>query len=91
MNKNQQMLLGVGVLAVAGYMLWKQSQKKSFANATARVKPIFAGNCGKGTGQCCHAKTCTEGKCQCCRGFEEKGTVDMVDRKSTRLNSSHRT
>lgn len=35
MTKNQKMLLGVGVLAVAGYLIWKQSQKKSFANLVA--------------------------------------------------------
>ena len=79
MTQNQKMLLGVGVLAVAGYLLWQQSQKKSFANATARVKPVFGGggDCGKRTGKCCHAKTCEGGKCQCCRGFEEAGTNDM--------------
>jgi len=35
MTKKTQMILGVGVLAVAGYLLWKQSSKKSFANLTA--------------------------------------------------------
>jgi len=37
MNKNQKLLLGVGVLAVAGYLLWQQSQKPkpSFANLVA--------------------------------------------------------
>jgi hypothetical protein len=79
MTQNQKMLLGVGVLAVAGYLLWQQSQKpKSFANAAARMSPVFGGgDCGKGTGKCCKAKTCNDGKCQCCRGFEEKGTNAM--------------
>ena len=35
MTKQTKMILGVGVLAVAGYLLWKQSSKKSFANLTA--------------------------------------------------------
>jgi hypothetical protein len=36
MDKKTKMLLGVGVLAVAGYLLWKQSQKpKAFANLAA--------------------------------------------------------
>ena len=37
MNKNPKMIIGVGVVAVAGYLLWKQSQKKSFANLTSRT------------------------------------------------------
>ena len=38
MNKNTKMIIGVGVVAVAGYLLWKQSQKKtSFANLTAKT------------------------------------------------------
>lgn len=83
MTQNQKMLLGVGVLAVAGYLLWQQSQKpKSFANAAARMSPVFGGGgCGKGTGKCCHAKSCAEDgngkKCQCCRGFQESDTVDF--------------
>jgi len=32
------MLVGVGLLVVAGYMVWQDSQKKSFANATASKK-----------------------------------------------------
>lgn len=36
MDKKTKMLLGVGLLAAAGYLLWKQSQKpKSFANLMA--------------------------------------------------------
>ena len=36
MDKKTQMLVGVGVLAAAGYLIWKQSQKpKSFANLMA--------------------------------------------------------
>jgi hypothetical protein len=35
MNKQTKMLIGVGVVAVAGYVYWKSTQKKSFANLTA--------------------------------------------------------
>jgi hypothetical protein len=36
MDKNTKMILGVGAVAAAGYLLWKQSQKpKSFANLMA--------------------------------------------------------
>lgn len=81
MNKNQKLLLGVGLVAVAGYLLWQQNQKKSFANAMGRAKaaPIFGGGggCGKGSGRCCFAKSCNDGKCQCCKGFEESGTDKM--------------
>ena len=40
MNKNTKMIIGVGVVAVAGYLLYQQSQKKSssFANLTARTR-----------------------------------------------------
>lgn len=82
MNKNQKMLLGVGVLAVAGYLIWKQTQKpKSFANVVAG--PGLGGGgglgapCGRGTGLCCNAKKCTRRSCECCRGFEEPGTKKL--------------
>jgi hypothetical protein len=49
MNKNTKMIIGVGVVAVAGYLLWMQSQKKSssFANLTARTRmgTLDAGTC----------------------------------------------
>ena len=35
MTKNQKMLLGIGVLAAAGYMIWKQGQKKTPAASFA--------------------------------------------------------
>ena len=31
MNKATKMWLGVGLLAAAGYLLWKNSKKKSFS------------------------------------------------------------
>lgn len=31
MTKNQKLLLGVGVLGVAGYLIWKQNQKPAAA------------------------------------------------------------
>ena len=72
------MLLGVGVLAVAGYLLWKQSQKpKSFANLMANPGGGGSGACGRGTGQCCKASKCKGGSCKCCKGFEEPGTKAM--------------
>jgi len=46
MNKQTKMLLGVAVVGIGGYLLWKQSQKpKSFAN-------LSAGNMGLRTGYC---------------------------------------
>jgi hypothetical protein len=33
MNKQTKMLIGVGAVAVAGYFIWKSTQKKSFASA----------------------------------------------------------
>ncbi len=39
MTKQTKMLLGVGAVALAGYLIWKQSQKpKTFANLTARTR-----------------------------------------------------
>ena len=35
MNKQTTMLIGVGAVAVAGYFIWKSTQKKPFANLTA--------------------------------------------------------
>ena len=82
MTKNTKMLIGVAVVAAAGYYLWSQSQKKSFANATSKV---LANDCSGATGgtpngetgMCCYAKSCTGGKCQCCRGGEAAGTKNM--------------
>lgn len=43
MDKNTKMILGVGAVAAAGYLLWKQSQKpKSFANLMAKAAPTAA-------------------------------------------------
>ena len=38
MNKNTKMLLGVGALAVAGYLIYQKNKKKNFsvANMTQR-------------------------------------------------------
>jgi len=36
MNKNTKMIVGVGALAIVGYLVWKQmSPKAAFANLTA--------------------------------------------------------
>ena len=32
MNKNQKLLLGVAVLGVGGYLLWRSTRKGNFAN-----------------------------------------------------------
>jgi hypothetical protein len=37
LTKNQKVLLGVGALAVAGYMIYRNSRKSSFANLTSRI------------------------------------------------------
>ena len=36
MTKNQKMLLVVAVVGVGGFLLWKSTQKKSFANYVKR-------------------------------------------------------
>ena len=36
MTKQTKMLLGVGALGVVAYLVWKQTQKKGFANASGR-------------------------------------------------------
>lgn len=72
MNKNQQLLLGVGVLAVAGYLIWQQSQKpKSFANVIAGS--LGAPDCGEpGT-----SNPNTGCKCPCANpvGTANDGTI----------------
>jgi len=38
MNKNTKMILGVGAVAIVGYLVWKQmSSKASFANLTSEA------------------------------------------------------
>ena len=79
MNKKTKMLIGVGVVAIAGYVYWKSTQKKSFANLTA---PDCLGNpdsegckcpCKKsvgtandGTTLCANGHTCCNGKVGSC-------------------------
>jgi len=36
MTKNQKLLLGVAVVGVGGFLLWKSTQKKSFANVVSK-------------------------------------------------------
>jgi hypothetical protein len=44
MNKNQQLLLGVGVVGVAGYLYWKSKQPKAaFASVGPQMRNL-AGN-----------------------------------------------
>jgi hypothetical protein len=45
MNKQTKMLVGVGVVAVAGYFIYQSTQKKSFSNLTA---PTGLGGLGGG-------------------------------------------
>lgn len=41
MTKNQQLLLGVGVVGVAGYFYWKSKQPKvGFVNASGKRKMV---------------------------------------------------
>lgn len=44
MNKNQQLLLGVGVVGLAGYLYWKSKQPKAaFAGVGSKMRNL-AGN-----------------------------------------------
>ena len=45
MNKNQKTLLGVGVLAVAGYLIYQQKSKNFIKT---RIPPKVVPNCPKG-------------------------------------------
>lgn len=63
MNKTTQMWLGVAVLGVAGYLLWKKSQeKKSFANL------ISSGPGGVGQLRCNNNSDCIDPKMPVCAG-----------------------
>lgn len=86
MDKKTQMLVGVGVLAAAGYLIWKQNQKpKSFANlAAAPMALIEVPKCLKGYNEkfgdwyvCCNpmykSKESVEVKCG------PKGTPMAID------------
>jgi hypothetical protein len=49
MDKNTKMLLGVGAVAVVGYLVYQQMNKpKGFMNLTA-PNPAFMVTCGDGT------------------------------------------
>jgi hypothetical protein len=47
MNKNTKMILGVGALAIVGYLVYKQMSKPkaSFANLTSSKTILAAGTC----------------------------------------------
>ena len=65
MTKNQKMLLGLGAVAVVGYLVYQNNKPKGFANAVGKPKPTIFGGisnsttakaprnkpCGKYTGQ----------------------------------------
>ena len=76
MNKQTQMYVGVGVVAIVGYFIWKSTQKKNFLLATG------SGNCGPGTDVCCRAKSCSGKNCKCCKGATKSGTLAMGCKKS---------
>jgi hypothetical protein len=73
-TKNQKMLLGVGAVAVVGYLVYQQMNKKSFAgekmNASGRVfaKTRASSTCGPGdvcdgpAGNVC-GESCLNGFC----------------------------
>ena len=50
MTKQTKMLVGVGLLGVATYLLWKSSQPKATANASGKIlgKKSSIPNCSKG-------------------------------------------
>ena len=72
MTKNQKMLLGVGAVAIAGYLVYQQMNKNSFANASgrsifgkARTSTKICGpgdNCSGALGNLC-GESCMNGVC----------------------------
>jgi hypothetical protein len=66
MTKQTKMILGVGVVAVAGYLLWKQSKMKGFANA-AGTSPSAMRCCGH-TGKTANAESPSGFTYDCCNG-----------------------
>ena len=49
MNKNTQMLLGLGAIAVVGYLVYQQMNKpKGFMNLTASLNSAFTVTCTDG-------------------------------------------
>jgi len=62
MDKKTKLILGVGVLAAAGYLIWKQGQKPkaSFVSRMAAAPSVNA---------CCgHTGKDADGKYICCNG-----------------------
>jgi hypothetical protein len=48
MKKNTQILVGVAILGIGGYLYWKSKQpKKTFANLASKTKPKFSCPAGK--------------------------------------------
>ena len=84
MTKQTQMYVGVGVVAIVGYFIWKSTQKKNFKGLLAPMLNTpggGGGNCGPGTDVCCRAKSCSGNSCTCCKGTTKSGTLSMGCRK----------
>jgi hypothetical protein len=84
MTKQTQMYVGVGVVAIVGYFLWKSTQKKNFKGLLA---PVFTtpggggGDCGQGSDTCCKASSCSGNSCKCCKGAIKPYTKSMGCKK----------
>jgi len=59
MTKNQKMLLGLGAVAVVGYLVYQNNKPKGFANAVGKPKPtIFGGISNSTTAKAPRNKAC---------------------------------
>ena len=67
MEKNTKMLLGIGVLAVAGYLLWKKSTPAVAPAPAKKVGMVASDKPPKG--YCCgHSGMNSQGLYTCCNG-----------------------
>jgi hypothetical protein len=75
MNKNTKMILGVGALAIVGYLVWKQMSKPkaAFANLTAAAP-------GCPCGQAAPAGDQTMPGWTVCAGKNDQGEYDKACR-----------
>lgn len=75
MNKKTQMWIGVGVVAVAGYFLWKKSQSatKSFATSFQPRCTSDAQCQGLGYNKCAGASGGKKGYC-----VNQRGTISSA-------------
>ena len=79
MNKNTKMILGVGAVAIVGYLVYKQQSKKpAFANLTA---PALAPGCPCGAPAPASAQTMPGWTV--CAGKNAAGEYDKACKNST--------